>query len=65
MSVVWYSIIHVVVCATTDEVVNVHKMNPTPKWRQEFEKYLLSIPSYYYSSMRNGTYHWNPWLSTT
>jgi hypothetical protein len=30
-------------------------MMPTPKWRQEFEKYLLSIPSYYYPSMKNGT----------
>ena len=37
-----------------DELMNVHKMVPPPKWRQDFEKYLLSIPSYYYSPMKNG-----------
>jgi integrator complex subunit 6 len=29
-------------------------MIPNAKWRQDFEKYLLSIPSYYYNPLRSG-----------
>lgn len=36
-----------------DDLVNVQKMAPSPKWRQEFERYLMSIPSYYHPYMRN------------
>lgn len=39
-----------------EELLNVHKLSPTPKWRQEFEGYLLSIPAYYYQPMRMGRY---------
>jgi hypothetical protein len=35
--------------------VNVYKLNsPSPKWRQDFDKYLLSVPFYYYSLLKNG-----------
>ena len=31
----------------TDELFKVHKGKPTPKWRQQFENYLKTMPSYY------------------
>ena len=30
-----------------DELFKVLKLNPTPKWRQLFDKYLSDLPSYY------------------
>ena len=32
---------------SADELVKTHKMKPTPKWRQQFELYLATMPSYY------------------
>jgi hypothetical protein len=37
-----------------EELVNSLKMNPTPKWKQEFEKYLSTIPLYYIPGMKAG-----------
>eukprot|EP01105_Mastigella_eilhardi_P018080 TRINITY_DN4177_c0_g2_i2.p1 TRINITY_DN4177_c0_g2~~TRINITY_DN4177_c0_g2_i2.p1 ORF type:complete len:703 (-),score=137.21 TRINITY_DN4177_c0_g2_i2:641-2548(-) len=36
-----------------DELVNTHKMSPTPQWRQQFENYIMSIPPYYIPHMKN------------
>mmetsp|Transcript_11630 Transcript_11630/g.16135 ORF Transcript_11630/g.16135 Transcript_11630/m.16135 type:complete len:793 (+) Transcript_11630:2-2380(+) len=36
-----------------DELLNINKLTITPKWRQDFEKYLQSIPNYYYPTLRN------------
>jgi hypothetical protein len=30
-----------------DDLFKVLKLNPTPKWRQLFDKYLSDLPSYY------------------
>src|SRR5690606_31690443 len=37
-----------------DDLVNNLKMTPSVKWKQDFDKYLASIPSYYYTPLRNG-----------
>ena len=31
----------------SDELVKVHKMKPTPKWKDKFESYLSTMPNYY------------------
>ena len=38
------------------------KYQPTLKWRQDFESYLASVPSYYLPLLRNGTYSLSPSL---
>ena len=30
-----------------DELVKVHKMKPTAKWKEKFESYLSTMPNYY------------------
>uniref|UniRef100_A0A4X2K428 VWFA domain-containing protein n=1 Tax=Vombatus ursinus TaxID=29139 RepID=A0A4X2K428_VOMUR len=30
-----------------DELFKVHKLNPSPKWRQEFDEYIKSMPAYF------------------
>ncbi|XP_074058337.1 integrator complex subunit 6-like isoform X2 [Macrotis lagotis] len=35
-----------------DELFKVHKLNPSPKWRQEFDEYLKSIPAYFLSPLK-------------
>lgn len=35
-----------------DELFKVHKGKPTPKWRQQFENYLKTMPSYYAGPLR-------------
>ena len=31
----------------SDELVKVHKMKPTAKWKEKFESYLSTMPNYY------------------
>jgi len=31
----------------SDELVKVHKMKPTAKWKEKFDGYLSTMPSYY------------------
>ena len=31
----------------SDELFKVHKLKPTPKWRQQFDNYLKTMPVYY------------------
>ncbi|XP_076454047.1 integrator complex subunit 6-like isoform X2 [Babylonia areolata] len=35
-----------------DELFKVHKLKPTPQWREKFEKYLKSMPGYYAVPLR-------------
>ncbi|XP_033097215.1 integrator complex subunit 6-like [Anneissia japonica] len=35
-----------------DDLIKVHKMKPTPKWRMSFDAYLREVPSYYLGPMR-------------
>jgi integrator complex subunit 6 len=35
-----------------DDLVNVHKLIPSVQWRQELDKYLLSIPPYYVANLK-------------
>ncbi|KAK7499193.1 hypothetical protein BaRGS_00009453 [Batillaria attramentaria] len=35
-----------------DELFKVHKLKPTPQWRNQFEKYLKSMPGYYAGPLR-------------
>lgn len=35
-----------------DELFKVHKGKPTPKWRQQFDNYLKTMPSYYAGPLR-------------
>lgn len=35
-----------------DELIKVHKMKPTQKWRQQFDSYLKSMPVYYAQPLR-------------
>lgn len=30
-----------------DELIKVHKVKPSPKWKQAFDAYLSTVPSYY------------------
>ncbi|XP_031558943.1 integrator complex subunit 6-like [Actinia tenebrosa] len=36
-----------------DELVKLHKIKPVPKWKQAFDAYLLTVPSYYAAPLRN------------
>lgn len=36
-----------------DELFKIHKCKPTPKWRQMFDDYLKTIPTYYAAPLRN------------
>ncbi|XP_078380426.1 integrator complex subunit 6-like isoform X2 [Oculina patagonica] len=36
-----------------DELVKVHKMKPTAKWKEKFENYLSTMPNYYAGPLRN------------
>lgn len=36
-----------------DELFKGHKCKPTPQWRQKFDDYLKTIPSYYAAPLRN------------
>lgn len=42
-----------------DDLFKVLKLNPTPKWRQLFDKYLSDLPSYYVgvNNVYNILYH--------
>ncbi|XP_043830240.1 integrator complex subunit 6-like [Dromiciops gliroides] len=35
-----------------DELFKVHKLNPSPKWRQEFDEYIKSMPAYFLSPLK-------------
>ncbi|XP_074133450.1 integrator complex subunit 6-like [Sminthopsis crassicaudata] len=35
-----------------DELFRVHKLNPSPKWLQEFDEYLKFMPSYFLSPLK-------------
>ncbi|XP_046568892.1 integrator complex subunit 6-like [Haliotis rubra] len=35
-----------------EELFKVHKLKPTPKWRQQFENYLKTMPGYYAGPLR-------------
>eukprot|EP01135_Chromosphaera_perkinsii_P003801 Nk52_evm47s255 gene=Nk52_evmTU47s255 len=36
-----------------DELIKNYKMNPPPRWRQEFDNYLQTLPFYYVSQLKN------------
>ncbi|XP_068687441.1 integrator complex subunit 6-like [Montipora foliosa] len=36
-----------------DELVKVHKMKPTTKWKEKFDNYLSAMPNYYAGPLRN------------
>ncbi|KXJ25154.1 Integrator complex subunit 6-A [Exaiptasia diaphana] len=36
-----------------DELIKVHKLKPVLKWKQTFESYLATMPSYYAAPLRN------------
>lgn len=38
---------HFLFAGFADELFKVHKLKPSPQWRQQFEKYLKSMPGYY------------------
>ncbi|XP_031800282.1 integrator complex subunit 6 isoform X2 [Sarcophilus harrisii] len=35
-----------------DELFKVHKLNPSPKWQQDFDEYLKYMPSYFLSPLK-------------
>jgi integrator complex subunit 6 len=44
-----------------DELANVHRNVVNSKWRHEFEKYLQSIPNYYWAPLKNGKLNERGW----
>lgn len=36
-----------------EDLVKVHKMKPTPKWKEKFDSYLSTMPNYYAGPLRN------------
>ena len=48
-------LIHGILLYFSDELVKVHKMKPTAKWRQSFDNYLSTLPNYY-AGVRISTY---------
>lgn len=36
-----------VLFSISDDLIKVHKMKPTQKWRQQFDSYLKTMPIYY------------------
>lgn len=44
---------YTVIFPLLDELFKMHKCKPTVKWRQAFEEYLKSMPSYYSAPLRN------------
>lgn len=41
-----------VILLLLDELVKIHKLKPTPAWRERFEKYIKAMPGYYYQYLR-------------
>jgi len=40
-------IVHLIFYLFLDELIKVHKLKPVLKWKQAFESYLATMPSYY------------------
>ena len=37
----------IILCNIPDELFKVHKLKPTPQWRQRFDSYIKAMPGYY------------------